>query len=81
MSVMNEFTASDKYILMSREKYTELKMDLERIRTAITVQNAAGIAEKQLDYLKQKYDRPAYADALQTELEKKSEQALRNQKV
>ena len=69
------FQPSDKFIIMSREKYTELKMDLERIRTAITVQTAADTAERVLEQLKKKYDRPSYADALKAELEKKSERA------
>lgn len=76
MALMDEnFQPSDKYVLMSREKYQELKMELERIRTAITIQSAADTAERVLDMLKKKYDRPSYADALQAELTKKSEQA------
>lgn len=74
-----EFQPSDKYVIMSRERYTDLKMNLERIRTAITVQSAADIAERVLEEMKKKYDRPAYADALQAELEKKSNQAVQPQ--
>jgi len=74
-----EFQPSDKYVIMSRERYTDLKMNLERIRTAITVQTAADIAGQVLEEFKKKYDRPAYADALQAELEKKSNQAVQPQ--
>lgn len=76
MALMDEnFQPSDRYIVMSREKYNELKLDLERIRTAITIQSASDVAERVLEQLKKKYDRPAYADALKAELEKKSERA------
>jgi hypothetical protein len=72
MTLNNDFQPSDKYVIMTRDKYNELKMQLERIRTAITVQTASDTAGVVLDELKKKYDRPAYADALQAELEKKA---------
>lgn len=65
-----DFQPSNKYILMSRDKFNEIKMNLERIKTSITVDKAADIADNLLTALKNKYDRPAYADALKAELER-----------
>jgi len=53
-----EFKPSMKHILMSREYYTGLKLDIERMKVAMSLEDARAQAAALLDKLKKKYDEP-----------------------
>ncbi len=51
-----DFKPSNKFILMDRKYYEELKQDIARIRLSITAQEARGLAALVLEKLEKKFE-------------------------
>lgn len=47
---------SDKFCVMNREFYTDLKYEISRIRTAVNIEQAADIARKLIEILEEKFE-------------------------
>lgn len=57
---LSGFKPSNKYLLMTREFYKEIKGDLDRVRTAIDIDDARRHADYLMLKLKDKFEAPAY---------------------